>query len=735
MVHASSLRVGVGANAVAASAKIYNPDESVTRSSREREHQRHSRGWLMFVKRNRHKDKRSKNVADEQDEPVFSVDKWRGLLLSVAKTATMYAERYTAAAESERLAAQEKKGRRARNAASEKAVLNECRAKALVRLAALAHQLHVRQSPNEFCMLNAVEEVARCEMVSLMFAAARLDVQPLSEVVELLRSIFPDDVDAVMQGKEPWSDMVDAALFAALTDCPTVEEEGAKHRMDTVSGLFRVVPLTAIENRMVQGNEVKLENRALFQTLEQNERVSEDRGSTKRNPSIDADNACMVIAKDVPIVRPVPVRSYSASPVVENLAQENSTPRPSMENVRAKNKRVGRSRVATKSKGDSEKSRSNIGSEVKTESAVDNDSIPDFAELEDIIVPVTEISARPNVPVDSTDEIMAANEGESESFQSTEAAGGQGISRANERADRISVAQGVGMTRKGSDETIAAECVVIGDASTKHPLQHPAIVASLLNEQSPKQGARMPTPPSSSDEGNNKDLPRIPASRANRASQLSLRAVKKKLSIDFRRRSLDNSGTVGSSVTAEESDDAAAKELKKKAKLRATFVSRTRRSRQSAEKSAGAGEESRKSNRKSVENLPNVAAGNAKKAPGKVKRLLRKRRTGTEGLAASRSMSHIVTFGRRYVSKKNVDDGEVAVRGIDKSKLLTRAILLTCYPGVSEVRKEEDGTCILRFSDRSNALKLLSDKHSIANTFGKDAVAVLLRVKENNVNS
>lgn len=89
-------------------------------------------------------------------------------------------------------------------------------------------------------------------------------------------------------------------------------------------------------------------------------------------------------------------------------------------------------------------------------------------------------------------------------------------------------------------------------------------------------------------------------------------------------------------------------------------------------------------------------------------------------------MNDIHSVTPPLMPERNVFDAEVVVRDIDDSKQITRAILLTCYPGVSEVRTDGGGAWILRFSDKKNALKLVADKVTLANTFGTAAAAELV---------
>ena len=765
---------------------------SMSRDNGVQQSTRQSLAWLHTVpnvkklaRRNRQKEKRSKQIESQVDERGFSVDKWRGLLLSVAKTSAMYAERYTTAAETEKLASREKKGKRARNMANQMAIQNGCRAKALVRLASLAHQLHVRNPPCDWCMLMAVEEVARCEIVSLIYAAARVDVQPLTEALDLLRLLFPEDIDSVQQCKDSWLDMVDPVLLAALTECP-IDDDDEKQKIDTVSGLFRVVPLKAIENKIGDGGirNVKLENRALFQTLGQNEHVAEDRKIGQRNSSTDADRNCMVLAKDVPIVRPVPVRSNNTLQIVETLVQDtSSTPKQSIEILKDKVgvtpngalRNIATRNSSTESEIDEIQPQISVATQSdKSCASKPNIAENDLGELEDIIVPVTEVVAepsRPNIPVSSNNEITTH-------AIATESTSGKSLSSSSTKASPANAGGNdehyVGMTEEKHDNprekhndastTITATVGITNSLSEQVPpisddvsstsRQHQQQRKQLTTKSKDQTTTALPTSSESSINKINKEIPRIPplfgaaiAKRTNsdrearRSSHASTR-----FSIDFLRRSLDNASTVGSSVTTtEESDDQQGKQGERgggngstattaTSKLKANIKNRVRRSRVSSDlkrererNSAPTGKrraESQKFSRRSLDE--SAKEGETARKASWVKKLLRKRRAGAEGFARSTSIGNITTFTKRYTSKRFVDDAEILVSDIDMSKSLTRATLLACYPGVSGVRNRQENEWILRFGNRDNALNYLKDEKAITNTFGQSAKVELL---------
>ncbi len=168
--------------------------------------------------------KRSKKERNTE----WSVDAWRGLVSSVSKTAEMYCERFSAAVASERASAAAHMAAsdhgRAR-AAAELALRNRAKVRALARLATLADQLHSRDlNITSLSSLDQLREPARTEVVSFVYAAGRLSVQPLTEAVAMLRAIFPDDVDDITRARHAWPDYFDTRLYDALTPGPADDD-------------------------------------------------------------------------------------------------------------------------------------------------------------------------------------------------------------------------------------------------------------------------------------------------------------------------------------------------------------------------------------------------------------------------------------------------------------------------------------------------------------------------------
>lgn len=158
----------------------------------------------------------------------WSIEAWRGLVSSVSKTADMYCERFGAAVASERASAAAHAAAadhsRAR-AAAELALRNRAKVRALARLATLADQLHARDlGIASLSSLEQLREPARTEVVSFIYAAGRLSVQPLTEAVAMLRAIFPDDVDDITRAKHAWPDRFDTRLYDALTPGPADDD-------------------------------------------------------------------------------------------------------------------------------------------------------------------------------------------------------------------------------------------------------------------------------------------------------------------------------------------------------------------------------------------------------------------------------------------------------------------------------------------------------------------------------
>lgn len=159
---------------------------------------------------------------------AWSTDKWKGLVSSVSKTSEMYCEKFSAAVASERASAAAHKAAgdvlRAK-AAAELALRNRSKVRALARLATLADQLHMRELKiPALGSLQQLAEPARTEVVSFIYAAGRLSVQPLTEAVAMLRNIFPDDVDDIKRGKYAWPDFFDTRLYDALTPGPADDD-------------------------------------------------------------------------------------------------------------------------------------------------------------------------------------------------------------------------------------------------------------------------------------------------------------------------------------------------------------------------------------------------------------------------------------------------------------------------------------------------------------------------------
>lgn len=157
-------------------------------------------------------------------EGEFQTQRWRGLASSVSKTCEMSVERFNAAVASERAsaAAHAAAGDTVRaRAAAELALRNRAMVKALARLASIADALHARDLPiTSISSLRELHEPIRTEVVSFVYAAGRLSVQPLSEAVEMLKSHFPDDVEDITRARYEWPDILDSRLYEALAPGP-----------------------------------------------------------------------------------------------------------------------------------------------------------------------------------------------------------------------------------------------------------------------------------------------------------------------------------------------------------------------------------------------------------------------------------------------------------------------------------------------------------------------------------
>lgn len=158
----------------------------------------------------------------------WTAERWSGLVKSVSMSAEMYCEKYSAEMASSRATAatQLASGARGRaRAAAELALRNRAKVRALSRLAVLAAHLHDRDlSIESLPTLKDAREPARTELVSLVYASGRLNVQPLTEAVAMLRGRFPDDVDEIIRAKAPWPDFFDTRLYDALTPGPADDD-------------------------------------------------------------------------------------------------------------------------------------------------------------------------------------------------------------------------------------------------------------------------------------------------------------------------------------------------------------------------------------------------------------------------------------------------------------------------------------------------------------------------------